>query len=196
MKRNQPEPNSSNPKYKKLKVKINPTKNTPQPSQQASSAVLEDSAFCNKMDEQFSILEDHLISHIDEKFDNLSQLVARQQSSPNVPTQDEVEIAEEPSIYEPNLKSNDYPPGFVRQLFNNVLLSESYPPAHVDAAFNVLDEKCHRVLQSFEESLKCKPIDFPTWSNISHFQRDKLCKIVVNAANESKRRCCIVIKIH
>ena len=63
-------------------------------------------------------MENRLISHIDQRFDNsLSQLITRQQPSiSSVSTQDEFEIAVEPTIAEPNLKPNDYPPSIVKQL--------------------------------------------------------------------------------
>jgi hypothetical protein len=51
-----------------------------------------------------AIVENCLISHIDQRFDSLSQLITRQQPSiSSISTQDEFEIAEEPTISEPNL---------------------------------------------------------------------------------------------
>lgn len=83
-------------------------------------------------------MEDHTISHIDQSFDSLSQLVTRQKSfMSSTSTQNEFEIAEEPTISEPNLKPNDYPLSIAKQLvIADKLLSDSYPSTHVDAAFN------------------------------------------------------------
>ncbi|KAG2189594.1 hypothetical protein INT46_007211 [Mucor plumbeus] len=62
-------------------------------------------------------MEDHTISHIDQSFDSLSQLVTRQKSfMSSTSTQNEFEIAEEPTISEPNLKPNDYPLSIAKQL--------------------------------------------------------------------------------
>jgi hypothetical protein len=87
-------------------------------------------------------MENHTISHIDQRFDSLSQLVTRQQPSmSSTSTQDEFEIAEKPTISEPNLKPNDYPPSIAKQLFADKLLSDLYSSTHVDAAFNVFFTK-------------------------------------------------------
>ena len=134
-------------------------------------------------------MENCLVSHIDQRLDSLSQSITRQQPTiSNVSTQDEFEIAEEPTMSKPNLKPNNYPPSIVKQLFADKLLFDSYPSTHVDAAFNGFYKKCHRVLESFEQSQNCNLIDFPTWSNISHFQRDKLCQIAVNAAKKKMKK--------
>jgi pantothenate kinase len=90
-------------------------------------------------------------------------------------------------MFEPDLKPNDYPPSIVKQLFADNLLSELYPSTHIDAAFKVLYKKYHRALQSFEQSQNCKSIVLPIWSNISHFQREKLCQVVVNAEKKKIR---------
>jgi hypothetical protein len=161
----------------------------PQPQHQESSAAPEDNKFYNYINEKINIMENRLISHIDQRFDNLSQLITKQQPTfSNVSTQDEFEISEEPTMAESNLKPNDYPPSIVRQLFAEKLLSDSYPSTNVDAAFNVFYKKCYRVLESFEQSQNCNLIDLPTWSNISHFQRDKLCQIAVNAARKKMEK--------